>query len=290
MSKKSDSSPHWSVLAQSLPSDEVQLTVPIHAFLNEVDAVAKFFDANWATVRDPRTKAVVKLGLDSAGKQLPKTLSRDLRELSALLSESNFEYERASDPKSPTAEAISRGRAIVDEITATLAWHLDDGVEDKDDADLAAIEAAHKDDPPTADALALELEDFVRLARPHAKELAGLGGFDPATLDEGLAVAATLRSAPLVPGFTSSPKVRAAMGLRNRYFLLLQERVDHVRNAARFVYRDDPGAVPTNVSSGYAGRRKILAKRAAARKAKHAKGAQPQTPAPTTPAHAQGGQ
>ena len=257
----------WAVLAEALPTDQYQVTVPIRAYVVEALAAADFLEANWATTFIPKTKAVARLGLETAGKKLSKSVAAEIRALVPIVTQANYDAERAADPKSPTAAAVARGRAIVEEITATLTWYFDDGVEDWKDAELAAIEAAHKDDPMTADAIALELEDFVRLATPHVKEITGLGGFDPKVLDEALVVAKTLRAAPLVPGFTTSPATRAALGTRNRYLQLLQERVDRVRKAARFVYRDQPGALPADVMGGYVARRKVLAKRSATRKA-----------------------
>jgi len=270
----------WAELARSLSTDGLTMTVPVRTVVKEAEAAARFLEKNWATISDPATK-VTQRGLESAGKRLPKTLATEIRELIPIIVAANYDYEVTVDPKSTTADSVARGREIVDEIAASLEWLFDDGVDDKNDADLAAIEAAHQDDPVTADAVALALEDYARLATPHVKELDGLGGFDPAILDEAKKVAETLRAAPVVLGFTPSPASHAAMGIRNRYLQLLQDRVDRIRKAARFVYRDDP-AVAAGAMSTYAKRRNAIAKRLAARKTKHEgpNGAQPQEVAP----------
>jgi hypothetical protein len=83
------------------------------------------------------------------------------------------------DIQLPTgADPIARGRFLLSELTAVLAFYFDDGVEDEKDAQLARVDAEHEDDPQTADALAAALDNYATLAVAHRKELDGLGGFE----------------------------------------------------------------------------------------------------------------
>ena len=84
---------------------------------------------------------------------------------------------------------MERGAFVLSEITSALEFLFDDGIENEDDAALAATKAAHADDPSTADALALALDDYAALAASHKKELEGLGGFDAALIGEAHAIA-----------------------------------------------------------------------------------------------------
>jgi hypothetical protein len=231
--------------------------------LGEAEDAARFFEKYWPSEIDPKTKKVTRLGLESLGHRLPKSTGEEIRALIPLAQQAHLALTRTVDRKSPTVEGMARGRAIVGDITAALEWLFDDGVEDRDDAELAAVEQAHHDDPQTADAMALALEDFAGLARTHVKKIDGVGGFDANVIDEAEELAKTLRAAQTVPGFTSTPESKAAMGKRNRYLQLLTERVDLVRKSARFVYRDHP-EVARKVMSVYVQRRRANAKRRAA--------------------------
>ncbi len=69
------------------------------------------------------------------------------------------------------------------------------------------------------------------------------------------------------------------MATRNRYLQLLSQRLERVRRAARFVYRDDP-AKTVEVASEYQRIRRITAKRAATKKANGGTAPAPEAPAP----------
>jgi hypothetical protein len=155
-----------------------------------------------------------------------------------------------------------RGRFLLDEITAALEWHFDDGVQDENDDKLAALGKAHADDPETMDALASALDDYAALAEPHRAALDGLGGFDAAHIDEARKVAAALRDAPQT-AIALSPAARDAIKLRNQMVSLLWERMSAVRAAAKFVYRGEPKILRES-SSAYERRKRAASRRAKA--------------------------
>ncbi len=149
---------------------------------------------------------------------------------------------------------MERGDFLLDEMTATLEYLLDDGIEDEKDAQLDRIDAAHADDPESFDALASALDDYAAFADVHRKAMDGLGGFDAGHIDEARKVAAELRARPSV-GATVSEASRAALALRNKLVVLLMTRMTAVRAAARFVFRGQPEIV-REVTSEYERRRR----------------------------------
>ncbi len=256
--------PDWAVLAAALPTDEFKLGVPIAVLLGEAVDVAGYFETHWSTMIDPATKKEKIRGLETAGAtRLPKTTGTELLELMGEVQHAQSAYLRTVDPHSPNADKMARGRFIVDEITATLEWIFNDGVEDEKDAQLASVESAHANDPFTADSMALALEDFSDLGKVYRKEITDVGGFDVALLDEARKLAAELRALPASPLATSTAS-KVALATRNRLLQLLQARIDLVRAAARFVYRQTPAAAKEALSF-YEHKRRAQAKRAAAK-------------------------
>lgn len=234
---------------------------PLHVLLGEAEDVATFFDKYYAD-KDG------KPGLRSA--KLPKALAAEIRAIASRVRDAQSKYLRASSPKT-AASTVERGTFVLSEITSALEYLFDDGQDDDDDAALAATKAAHADDPSTADALALALDDYAALATRHKKELDGLGGFDVAMITEAHALAGDLRASRTQ---TVSPEERTALTQRNGYLRLLEARVRRVRSAARFVFRAEPTIV-REATSAYQRKRRSEVRRKAIAKAA------PTAPAPT---------
>lgn len=258
----------WTTQLAALTSDEFRLNVPLYAMLGEAADVAQYFRAHYKADKKTGAPGLIDAGVEASLGD----------EIDALIEEARAAgttYVLSIDPKADTSR-LDRARFLVSEIEAVLAYYLDDGVEDEDDARLANVIAAHKDHPETADALALALEDYSALAEMHAKEIDGLGGFDAKLIGEAKKLAAELRS---MPSAAPNPASAAALNKRNRFLQLLDARVRKVRAAAKFVYRAQP-ELARGAASAYERKRRIVAKRAATRKKN---GQQPQTPA--TPAN-----
>ncbi|MBI5479061.1 MAG: hypothetical protein HY906_09405 [Deltaproteobacteria bacterium] len=251
----------WDEAAWALPSDEFKATVPLYVLQGEAVDVAAFAAKYWDP-KNAKSGKVLRPGLASAGKNLPKKTVEEIRELQRAAEDAHSEYLLLVDPQAP-ADLLPRGRFVLGELTASLEWLFDDGVEDAKDAQLARVTTAHEGDPDTADALAGELVDYAALARPHRKELQGLGGFDAALIDEAPKLAAQLRDRPPAP-VPPSAEERRALAYRNRLLTLLQARGGRGRAAARFVFRNHP-AIIREATSAYERRRRAAARRAAAR-------------------------
>ncbi len=255
----------WAVEAAQLPSDDFKLNVPLYACLGEAQDTARYFDEHYEA-----DKKAGRPGFASAG--LPRDLGEQIEALVHEVSLANSAYHKAIDPKID-ASKLERAAFLLDEIGAAMEFLLDDGVEDDDDRRLANVQGAHKDDPFTADALALALEDYANLAEDYEKRLDGLGDFDVALLAEARALAKELRAMP-PSNPAASAASKTALGFRNRLLQLLDQRVRRVRAAARYVFRRHP-ELARQAGSAYERKRRVEARRAKAKE----KAAEP-TPAP----------
>jgi hypothetical protein len=157
------------------------------------------------------------------------------------------------------AAPFDRAGFVLNEITATLEWLFDDGVEDERDAQLAAVKKEHEDSPDSHDAWAAELEDYAALATTYKNEMAGLGGFNLALIDEARLLAAQFRGRPALPAIPSE-EVARAKALRSRLATLLWTKISTVRGAARFVFRNHPDIV-REVTRAYERRRRAASRR-----------------------------
>lgn len=257
----------WKPEADKLPSDELKIPVPVHVLHGEAVDVSKFYDKHWKSTADRR-------GLDTvADKQrgLTRETGEELLSLREAVHQAQTAYLRAVSPGA--AAPIERAGFVLDEITATLEWLFDDGVEDERDAHLAVLKKEHADTPDSHDAWAAELDDYAALASQHEKEMKGLGGFDVALIGEARALAARLRDRPAVPAPLPEEAMKAK-ALRNRLATLLWERMSHVRGAARFVFRDQSEIV-REVTSAYERRRRAASRRASPKKPTATPGAEP---------------
>ncbi|AUX46016.1 hypothetical protein SOCE26_075190 [Sorangium cellulosum] len=288
MKKPSKELEQWiSAAAEVADGAPPVINQPLHVLFGEAVDVAKFFERYWKPEVDERGH-VVRPGLDSAvgkagkgkkkpagavGRIHPKT-GDEILSLQRATQEAHTRYLLTINPKGE--DPAARGRFLLNELTAVLEWYFDDGVEDEKDAQLARVDAAHADDPQTADALASALDDYAHLAEPHRDEIDGLGGFESGYIEEAHAVAAALRDRPASVAALAGP-ARASLDLRNRLAGMLLARMNAVRTAARFVFRNHPEIV-REATSAYERR-----KRAAARRAKAKGSSEPEAPAAAPP-------
>jgi len=266
MSKKHDPQAparvDWTAQAMALPSDQLGSHLPIHVLLGEAADVAGFAARYWEPAVDPATGAVLRPGLSSAGPNLPASIGGEILELARLAQDASTAYRLTVTPS--TTAPMDRAHYVLGELTSTLEWLFDDGVTDDNDARLAQLAEAHRDDGDSADAVAGALEDYAALAEPHAREMAGLGGFEVALIAEARTLAAALRAHPRAPGRPASEEAQRKRSLRDRFLILLDQRVARVRSAARFVFRAHP-AIAREATSAYQRRRRAAERRAAAK-------------------------
>ena len=233
---------------KSLESGATTTPIPLHVLLGEAVDVARYFARYWKTIAEGDT--IVRHGLESVGSRLPASTGAEIMALTELAQDAQSRYRlsvrgpRGTDP-------VGRATYLAGEIDAAIAFLFDDGIEDEKDGKLAAIRTAHAETGTSANALAAELADYVKLASEHRAALDGLGGFDAALIGEAKELVAQLREhAPI-----ESAEADGALDERNRLITLLQRRVGLVRAAARFVFRRDP-AIIREVTSAYERRRR----------------------------------
>jgi len=251
----------WQITASELQTVRSSFNPPVRVILGEAVDVARFTQAYFEPVKDAAGK-ILRPGLALAGTKLSANIGVEILELQNTLQTAQTDYLLTVAPAQPDV----RGRAeyVLGEITAALEWHLDDGVEDDRDKQLAAIKSEYSDGSASIDSLAAELADYAALARQEAAGLEGLGGFELTLIDEAEQSAKQLRARPTTA--TSAENTRRALDMRNRVATLLVDRMSLVRSAARFVFRNHP-QIAREVTSCYVRRQRAAARRTAAKAA-----------------------
>ncbi|NUP09846.1 MAG: hypothetical protein HOW73_27685 [Polyangiaceae bacterium] len=242
-------------LAEVTP-DAVAISVPLHVVIGEAVDVASFFSEHWKTITDG--DVVVRPGLDRAGKKIRSNTGQEILALVELVQSAQTQLLLSTAARA-SVDDVDRARFLVSELDACLAWLFDDGVEDDKDAQLEAVRGAHADTPDSIDALAAELSDYAGLAAKYRAELEGVPEFESGWTGEARSLATSLRERP-AGGAKPTKEQAEAMANRNRLLALLLQRVNLVRSATRFIYRNDP-ATARKVASAYERRRRSSAKK-----------------------------
>ncbi len=218
----------WRERALAVPGEVLSASVPLGVLLDEAAIAAAFFRRRWRATAD-------HAGLESAANaSFTAAAGRVLVELARAVDEADTAYRAM--PARPPGPAV-RGRHVLQELLATLTWHLDDGDDAPARRQLADLRATRTRIGRSATALATALEATARLAEPYRAALTGLGGFDSRQISEAKQLAAAVRArAPRA----QPEERREALALRNKLVALLRDRLATVRAAARFVFRDRP--------------------------------------------------
>jgi hypothetical protein len=250
----------WIPVANALVQPLERLPAPLHVLVGEAVQVAWFCEHYWKAEVDAKG-TVIRAGLTSVERPgiFEEGIAKELLELQEALQSANTEYLMTTQP-GPDA-SMDRARFVLGELRAVLTYMAEDGVENVDDQRLSNLNTQYQD-ALSQDAVASALDDYAGFAEMHRSGIAGLGGFDAALIDEAHALAKKLRerSAEKVVGIPPA-EARRALELRNRVGTLLQERITKVRDAARFVFRNDP-ALARRATSAYQRRRRTAANRA----------------------------
>lgn len=244
---------------RALTPEQMSLRVPLHVLGGEAVDVARFGQRYWAAERESESLRVIRPGLELAGAGLDQEIVADILTLQSAIQESQTEYLLALAP-TRAAVATDRARFVLGEITAALEWLFDDGIEDERDTQLRHVVDAHRDDSTSQDSLAGELDDFLLLATRYREQLARIGAFEISYLDEGRTLAQMLRERTATP--VTSGQLESLLERRDRLAGLLQFKINRLRAAARFVFRNHP-AIAREVASSYEPNRRAEARRAA---------------------------
>lgn len=251
----------WTAIAADV--EPTTPNAPMSVITGEAMDISFLLDKYWeplTTGKSPRP-GIINAVNDGA---LEETIRTDLRELVVVICNTQAQYRAVT---AETLDApVERAEFLLSEIRQCLEYIFDDGVTDKQDAELARLTESHTD-TSTHDALALSLEGFAYYANRFRERLSTLAEFDPAMLDEALVVANRLREqSGLKLSSDEREQQRIELNLRNRLLTLLDERVKRTRRAARFIFRNHPD-IARLFGSSYE-RRSRARRRAAQRAAK----------------------
>lgn len=227
----------WGPLAAA--AEEIDNVRSVSRLLGEAFDLGSVVDHYWEPVAGKVPRPGLKTAVATGA--IPETLAQDLRELAVLVSHAHNEYRVVS---AYTLEAPGeRGEFLLFEIRQCLRLVIEDKGNAEHQAEFVRLEEAHND-ASSHDALALSLEGFTNYASRFRERLEQLAEFDPALLDEAIAVAQRLRaqSAMELSGAAADPQ-RTALSLRNRLLKLLVDRMKVARRAVRFVFRHHPEVV-----------------------------------------------
>jgi hypothetical protein len=224
----------WTPIAQA--ASETAPSQPVPVIVGEAQDLAHFAQVHWEPVtgRIPRPgmKAALISGL------IETTTIEEILDLAAALSRTHATFRAVNQEE--LSAPVERGEFLLSELKQSLEFIFDDGVNDKQDAELSRLSESHSD-TSSHDKLALSLEGFAYYANDHKEQLAQLPDFETSMIDEALEVAHRLRSQSwLKLSNEARSQQKEALIFRNRFVTLLEERVAKMRRAARFVFRHRP--------------------------------------------------
>jgi len=270
----------WNERAWALTDWADAFGVPFHVLAGEAVDVVRFAQRNWEPAFGSNGQEI-RPGLKGviANGNFGEATLTELLELLDAVQQAQTKYRLLVSGSKPAAP-IDRATFVLSELRATLEWCFDDGQVTDEDGQLENLAAEH-DGATSQDALASALFDYAEMAERVGQKLVGLGGFEPALIEEARALAVQLREQSAGPAFVEAkPVEREALELRNRLATMLSERVTRVRAAARFAFRKHPDLM-REVGSAYARRRRALHRK---RKAESGDGGVPVSAAAGNPA------
>lgn len=256
------------VEARALTATSVP-AMPLHVQLREARVVAAFVDRHRDPVTDPATGTAQRPGLTSLGATFDCDVAVEIRALCDMLE--GDRARRAVAPSTAVGPTAARAVVVLGEIDLALGWRDGRRPEGQRDLELARVRGVAVR-AGSAESVAQALEARCALAEACRGELHGVGGFDAARIDEGLALVDALREAPV-----SAADARGADS-RDALRTLLARRVERAREAAAFVFRAHPRAAQ-GARSAWEDARNRRARAARARK----KATPPTPPAPPAP-------
>jgi hypothetical protein len=244
----------WEAAAWALEGRIEPLRAPFHVLAGEALDVARFCRRNWSPIAGYKGQTV-RPGLSSAvgNGTFTEAIADEIIQLQAAFQAAQTRYRLLIT--GVDTQPMECAQFILGELRSTLEWLFHDAEIHHSAAQLAALDAAHHG-ALSQDAVAAALFDYAELADRHRQAIAGLGGFEKPLIEEARALGNELRELSAGPAAPADPpdEVRA-LEFRNRLGMLLYDRMQRVRAAARFVFRHQPDLV-RQVTSVYARRQR----------------------------------
>lgn len=226
-------------LRQAESQQPAKIGMPLASLLGEALDLAAHFDAHW---QGDSAAAPGVWFHQIASDQVHEGLGSELRELAQLVAKVQAARSLRQSPaaaNAPTApNAGEHAHRLLREMRATLSFVFDDE-STRGRAQLERLNrefsAAHSHDE-----LALALETYSHLLEEHRNEVEQGSNFDFAVCEQALATAVTLRGRSAERLTDANSSAKETTKLRNQLLTLLLLRMQNVRRAARYLFRDDP--------------------------------------------------
>ena len=235
----------WAAAAWALPGPVKGTRLPRDDFEEEVHAAVRFCRKYWKPTKQEWEDPLPGLSSLVATGRLSEHEDRDLLDLFEAFQSAEKRHRMLSAPVSQ--EPVVASHRALRELRAVLRFHL--GPDPRGRAQLGNLSAAHRH-ARSHDAIADALHGYATLAERHRRQIAGVG-FDPALIDRAFSLSRQLYERSGEPDPVEPDKdPERALDLRNRFAALIHRRLNAVRAAARFLFRDHPEVV-RKVTSAY---------------------------------------
>lgn len=249
----------WAPVAAKSP--DASLTFPVRVILGEAVDLAALYTGYWDPSPDDNNEILPGFSGIAEKSEIHENTGTEIYEIVAAAAKANADYEKGAEGSS--ASPMVRAEFVLYELKSTLEFVFDDDEHTLADDQLDRL--SNRFPRPTShDEMAVALEAYTALADEHRADVTGIEGFDLSLLDEALVLAGKLRerSAEALVGDVTSG-IRELIVRRNRLLTLLQDRMNRVRRAARYVFRAYPDIAQKFTSAYQRERRRDLRRRKA---------------------------
>ena len=246
----------WLPFALALPAEQasVELRVPKDIFLRRASSYASHVDVYW----DPSDPLLPRFQeSDPTLQRFAQIITTELEELRRGAFQADYNWQVSIDPKRPQG-LVDKAVEYADELTTVYSYALDDGIEETADEQLSNLKEEHADDGQSIAALSKELFDLATFGKSIEPKLAKLGSdFNIKLLDDALELSEQLAKLPEGPA-TPSPESKRLLGIRNRFFSLIAQRLELIQTVAAFKFRKHP-EILQKFANNYERRRSLAA-------------------------------
>ncbi len=221
----------WLEAAESQPP--AKIAMPLPSLLGEALDLAAHFDALW---KPPESSAPGAWFVQIESDKIYASLGKEIRELSHVIAA--VQASRAIRIPTQSRAPVERATRLLTEMRSTLMFVFDD----EQSRGRTQLDRLNREfgSAQSHDELALALETFAALLDEHRSEIERLSTFDFADCAHARATASALRqhSADKLAGPGTQRKDTTK--LRNQLLTLLLLRMQNIRRAARYLFRDEP--------------------------------------------------
>lgn len=220
--------------AEAVGSDRyVRLNMSLPAYLRESFSITKEVVALWDSGPDGQP------GLKVAAARYPQAQAQRHREVLGALTYAGTLALIKPASREVVGPLVARAEHVGDEIEASCAFILDDGVEDEDDATLESLQAAEEELGAGVAAHGQLLLGWAALAEALAPKLATLGDWDPALVGEARALGEQIITAA-GDGSVTRAEAERIKRIERGLLVLAHDEMRELRRVVSYVWRHHP--------------------------------------------------